>query len=74
MSEISPSISSAATMIYCTIAKVHCKCTWAKKLTSAGSYHGEILRKSNADYLALIFRDVWRLDWTFEGDGEAKAR
>ena len=43
MKEISPSISSAATMIYCTIAKAWCKCTWAKKLTSAGLYHSEIL-------------------------------
>ena len=38
MKGIFPSISSAETMIYCTIAKVQCKCTWAKKLTSAGSY------------------------------------
>jgi hypothetical protein len=43
MREISPFISSAATMIYCTIAKVRSKCTWAEMLTSAGSYHGEIL-------------------------------
>jgi hypothetical protein len=43
MREISPIISSAATMIYCTIAKVRCKCTWAKMLTSAGSYRGKIL-------------------------------
>ncbi len=33
--EISPIISSAATMIYCTIAKVQCKCTWAEMSTSA---------------------------------------
>jgi hypothetical protein len=43
MREISPIISSAATMIYCTIAKVQCKCAWAKMLTSAGSYCGKIL-------------------------------
>jgi hypothetical protein len=43
MREISPIISSAATMIFCTIAKVQCKCTWAKMLTLAGSYHGKIL-------------------------------
>ena len=42
MKKISPSISSVATMIYCTIAKVRCKCTWAKKLPSAGSYCDEI--------------------------------
>ncbi len=36
-------ISSAATMIYCTIAKVRCKCTWAEMSTSAGSYRGKIL-------------------------------
>jgi len=41
--EISPSISAAATMIYCTIAKKRCKCTWAEKSESAGSYRGEIL-------------------------------
>jgi hypothetical protein len=43
MKEISPPISSAATMIYCTVAKVRCECIWAKKLTLAGSYCGEIL-------------------------------
>jgi hypothetical protein len=43
MREISPIIFSAATMIYYTIAKVQCKCTWAKMLTSAGSFCGEIL-------------------------------
>jgi hypothetical protein len=43
MREISLIISSAATMIYCTIAKVRCKCTWAKMLTSAGSCRGKIL-------------------------------
>jgi hypothetical protein len=43
MKEISPSISAAATMIYCTIAKKRCKCTWAEKSESAGSYRGEIL-------------------------------
>ena len=43
MKEISPSISSAATMIYCTSAKKRCKCMWAEKSDSAGSYRGEIL-------------------------------
>jgi hypothetical protein len=31
MKEISPLISSADTMIYCTVAKKRCKCTWAEK-------------------------------------------
>ncbi len=35
--EISPLISSAATMIYFTIAKKRCKCTWAEKSETAGS-------------------------------------
>ncbi len=43
MNEISPIISSAATMIYCTIEKVRYKCTWADRSTSAGSYRGKIL-------------------------------
>jgi hypothetical protein len=43
MKDITPDIFSAATMIYCTITKVRCKCTLAKKFKSAGSYHGEIL-------------------------------
>jgi hypothetical protein len=43
MKEISPSISSVATMIYCTIAKKRCKCTWAEKSESAGSYQEKIL-------------------------------
>jgi hypothetical protein len=43
MNEISPIISSAATMIYCTMSKVRCKCTWSEMSTSAGSYRGEIL-------------------------------
>ncbi len=43
MKELLPNISLAATMIYCTIAKAQCKCTWAKKSTSAAPYHGEIL-------------------------------
>jgi hypothetical protein len=43
MKDISPLISSAATMIYCTVAKIQCKCTWAEKSESAGSYRGEIL-------------------------------
>ncbi len=43
MKEVSPHISFAATMIYCTHAKVQCKCTWAKQSTSASSYHEEIL-------------------------------
>ncbi len=29
--------------VYCTLSKAQCKCTWAKKSTSAGPYHGEIL-------------------------------
>ena len=43
MKDISPLISSAATMIYCTVAKIQCKCTWAEKSESEGSYKGEIL-------------------------------
>ncbi len=43
MKEISPDISSAATMIYCSITRYRCKCTWAEGSTSAGSYRGEIL-------------------------------
>jgi hypothetical protein len=43
MKELSPEIFSAATMIYCTIAKARCKCTWAKQSSAAGSYPGEIL-------------------------------
>jgi hypothetical protein len=43
MNEISPIISSAATMIYCTNVKVRCKCTWAEMSTSAGPYRGKIL-------------------------------
>jgi len=43
MKETSPSISAVATMIYCTIAKKRCKCTWAEKSESAGSYQSEIL-------------------------------
>jgi hypothetical protein len=43
MNEISPLISSVATMIYCTVAKKRCKCTWAEKSESADSYQGEIL-------------------------------
>ena len=35
MKEISLVVSSATTMIYCTIANVRCKCTWAKMSTSA---------------------------------------
>ncbi len=42
MIEISLIISSAATMVYCTIAKVRCKCACAKMSTSAGSYHDKI--------------------------------
>ncbi len=38
MKEISPLISSAASMIYCTKTKKRCKCTWAEKSESAGSY------------------------------------
>jgi hypothetical protein len=43
MKEISPDISSEATMIYCLITRYQCKCTWAEHSTSAGSYCGEIL-------------------------------
>ena len=43
MNKISPIISSAATIIYCTITKVQCKCTWAEMSTSAGPYRGKIL-------------------------------
>jgi hypothetical protein len=43
MNKISPIVSYATTMIYCTIAKVRCKCTWAEMSTSAGSYRGKIL-------------------------------
>ncbi len=43
MKEISPLISSAASMIYCTKAKKRCKFMWAEKSESAGSYRGEIL-------------------------------
>jgi hypothetical protein len=43
MKEIPPLIGSAASMIYCTKAKKRCKCTWAEKSESAGSYRGEIL-------------------------------
>jgi hypothetical protein len=46
MKEISPLISSAATMIYCTVATKQCKCTWAEKSESAGSYQGEILGRT----------------------------
>ncbi len=38
MKEISPLISAAAMMIYCTVAKKRCKCMWAEKSESAGSY------------------------------------
>ncbi len=43
MKEISPSISSAATMIYCTKTRARCTCTWAERSDSAGAYCGEIL-------------------------------
>jgi hypothetical protein len=43
MKEILPHISLAATVIYCTIAKAHCKCMWADQSTSDSSHHGEIL-------------------------------
>jgi hypothetical protein len=43
MKEGLPDICPTATMIYCTIAKVRCKCTWAEHLSSAGSYCREIL-------------------------------
>jgi hypothetical protein len=43
MKEVSPSISAAATMIYCNTTRKRCKCTWAEHSESAGSYRGEIL-------------------------------
>jgi hypothetical protein len=43
MKEILPTISSAATMIYCTVTRARCKCTWADQSDSAGSYRGKIL-------------------------------
>jgi hypothetical protein len=43
MKELSPEICSAATMIYCSIAKARCKCTWAKQSSAAGPHRGEIL-------------------------------
>jgi hypothetical protein len=43
MKEISPDICSAATMIYCLIARYWCKYTWTKHSASSGSYRGEIL-------------------------------
>ena len=38
MKEVSPSISAAALMIYCTTTRKRCKCTWAEHSKSAGSY------------------------------------
>jgi hypothetical protein len=43
MKKISPDTCSAATMIYCTTTKYQCKCTWAERSVSSGSYRGEIL-------------------------------
>ncbi len=43
MKEISPLISSAATMIYCTKTRARCKRTWAEQSDSTGAYRGEIL-------------------------------
>jgi len=43
MKEVSPLISTAALMIYCTLTRNRCKCTWAEHSESAGSYRGEIL-------------------------------
>jgi hypothetical protein len=45
MKEVSPSISAAALMIYCTTTRKRCKCTWAEYSDSAGSYRGEILEE-----------------------------
>jgi hypothetical protein len=42
MKELSPDICSAATMIYCTIAKARCKYTWAEWSSVASPYCGEI--------------------------------
>jgi hypothetical protein len=36
MKEVLTHISLAATMIYCSIAKAQCMCTWAKQSTSVG--------------------------------------
>ncbi len=44
MKEVSPNICSVATMIYCTIAKAWCKCTWAERSSSAGPYREKFLR------------------------------
>jgi hypothetical protein len=43
MKELSPDTCSAATLIYCIIAKARCKCTWAKRSSAASPYRGEIL-------------------------------
>ncbi len=43
MKEISPDICSTATMIYCLITQYRCKCTWAERLASSGSYRRETL-------------------------------
>ncbi len=51
MKEISPLISSAATMIYCTMTRAQCKCTWAEQSDSAGAYHGEILGRIMAQLI-----------------------
>ncbi len=65
MKEISLKISAAATMIYCTMTRARCKCTWAERSDSAGSYRGEILggimmqiilRAAAADYQGSIPR------------------
>jgi hypothetical protein len=43
MKELSPDICLVAVMIYCTFTGLLCKCTIAKKSTSAESYQGKIL-------------------------------
>jgi hypothetical protein len=43
MKYISLPVSSAATIMYCTVGKARCKCTWAEQSESVGSYQGEIL-------------------------------
>jgi hypothetical protein len=41
--DISLTVSSAATIINCTVAKAWCKCTWAEQSEAVRSYCGEIL-------------------------------
>jgi hypothetical protein len=43
MKDISLTVSSAATIIYYTVSKARCKCTWAEQSESSGYYCREIL-------------------------------